>query len=61
MKKLITIAISLYFICFLNSCGTTANTSEKSEMTKNAEALQKKQDATKIEIDWNNNYGKPGK
>lgn len=62
MKNFFFLALIIFTIAFLKSCNSyPMNTAHKSDMDRNAEELQKRQQAEKNKIEANefNNFGKP--
>lgn len=61
MQRKFLIISSIIFIVTTSCNSYPTDTSYKSDMTKNSEALQKRTEAekAKTEISWENNFGKP--
>ena len=62
MKKFLYIILIIFGVVFLNSCNSyPMDNTNKSDMNRNTEELQKRQEAEKNKIEPNelNNFGKP--
>ena len=62
MKKSFLAALTIFTLLFLESCNSyPMNNKNTSEMNRNTEELQKRQEAEKNKIEPNefNNFGKP--
>jgi len=62
MKNFFFLTLIIFTVTFLKSCNSyPMNATHKSDMDRNAEELQKRQEAEKSKIEANefNNFGKP--